>query len=234
MLHETAARGLRGLDLFAGAGGATRGLQRAGFDVTAVDIRPEPRNPADRFIQADVLSLTAGFLREFDFVWASPPCQFGTALRHLHNARPQDHSNLIPQTRELLKASGRPYVIENVAAVREHLIEPYTLCGTPFGLGAAGRELQRHRLFETNFPIETPVCRHSGRPVLGVYGGHARDRRRPLGVNHVPESDLPISVGREAMGIDWMTATELSQAIPPIYAEFIARQWVVSTLRRIV
>lgn len=97
------------------------------------------------------------------------------------------------------------------------------LCGTGFGLGARGRELQRHRLFETSFPVAAPACQHSGRPVLGIYGAHVRDRRRPVGKNHVSGSNLPISVGREAMQIDWMTSAELSEAIPPAYSRYVAR-----------
>ena len=100
------------------------------------------------------------------------------------------------------------------------------LCGTAFRLGAEGRELQRHRLFETSFPVTAPPCRHSGRPVLGIYGAHVRDRRRPIGKNHVSGSNLPITVGREAMGIDWMTGAELSEAIPPAYSYFVAQAWL--------
>lgn len=32
------------------------------------------------------------------------------------------------------------------------------------------------------------------------------------------------SVRKELMGIDWMTQWELTQAIPPVYTEFIGRQ----------
>jgi DNA (cytosine-5)-methyltransferase 1 len=58
------------------------------------------------FIQADVLSLDLAFLQTFDLIPSSPPCQALSSMRHVHNALP--HLNLIPATRGLLKASGRP------------------------------------------------------------------------------------------------------------------------------
>jgi DNA (cytosine-5)-methyltransferase 1 len=214
---------LMALDLYSGAGGATRGLRDAGFHVTGIDIKPQPRYIGDRFICADALSVNLVFLQSFDFIWSSPPCQALSSMRHVHNAKP--HLNLIPATRTLLQAAGRPYVIENVEGAHEWLIDPIMLCGTSFELEAEGRELQRHRLFETSFPVTAPSCCHSGRPVLGVYGGHVRDRRRPQGRNHVSGSNLPITVGREAMRMPWANCAELSEAIPPVFAEFIARQW---------
>jgi DNA (cytosine-5)-methyltransferase 1 len=167
------------LDLFAGAGGATRGLKLAGFHVTAVDIDTQPHNPADRFIQADALGLSTDFIRGFDFVWASPPCQAHSAMRVLHNAKP--HLDLIGPTRELLIAAGVPFAIENV--VGAPLINPIVLCGTMFGLETpCGAELQRHRLVEASFPLLAPTCQHRpGANVIGVYGGHYRNRRRPTG-----------------------------------------------------
>jgi DNA (cytosine-5)-methyltransferase 1 len=215
---------LRALDLFCCSGGASRGFMDAGFHVTGVDINPQPRYVGDHFIQAEVLSLDVAFLQGFDLIHSSPPCQALSSMRHVHNALP--HLNLIPATRALLKASGRPYIIENVEGAREHLVNPILLCGTMFDLGAEGRELQRHRLFETSFPITAPACQHSGRPVLGVYGGHVRDRRRPHGLNHVSGSNLPITVGREAMHMPWASGQELSEAIPPAFAEYIARQFL--------
>src|ERR1700722_10533336 len=132
---------MRALDLYCGAGGATRGLQLAGFRVTGVDNAPQPHYCGDAFIQADALTLTLELLRGFDLLWSSPPCQAHTVLRNVHNAH--KHEDLIERTRELLIASGRPYVIENVVGAPLH--NPITLCGTSFGLQTScGARLQRH------------------------------------------------------------------------------------------
>ena len=115
-------------------------------------------------------------------------------------------------------------MIENV--VGAPLIDPFMLCGSSFALEAHGRELQRHRLFETSFPVTAPqgaviADAWSSAPTCAT--GH-----RPQGVNHVSGSSLPISIGREAMRISWMTGEELSEAIPPVYVEFIGRAFLRS------
>ena len=130
---------LKALDLYSGAGGATRGLQDAGFAVTGVDIVSQPRYVGDRFICADVLSLTAEFIASFDFVWSSPPCQFHSAMKVLHKRETPLEPD--PRLRVLLKSSGKPFVIEDVEAAREWLIDPTLLCGTMFRPEAEGRGL---------------------------------------------------------------------------------------------
>ena len=218
---------MNALDLYCCAGGATRGLQQAGVHVVGVDIKSQPRYCGDEFIRRDVLALKPEFLNAFDFIWASPPCQALSEMKVLHNAKP--HLNLIPQTRALLIAGGRPYCIENVRGARSHLINPFMhAAARASDSSARGRELKRHRLFETSFPVVAPPCRHSGRKVLGIYGGHVRNRQRDAGKNHRSGSNLPISVGREAMEIDWMSGyAELSEeAIPPAYSRFIAEAFL--------
>ena len=242
----------RALDLFCKAGGATKGLQRAGFHVTGVDIEKQPRYCGERFFQADALEFS---IEGYDFVWASPPCQAFSTLRALQKGK--EYPNLIPATRLRLESQSALYCIENVEGAplgaSGYLI---MLCGTMFGLGtpSGSAELRRHRLFETSFSIPLrPACQH-GSGVISIHGDHARDRRRTDSVitvtGHtpvVPRTQLrTISVtgntpqtnvirnrdratystdeARAAMGIDWMGMKDLSQAIPPAYAEFIGRQ----------
>jgi DNA (cytosine-5)-methyltransferase 1 len=201
------------LDLFCGAGGAAMGYHRAGFEVVGVDIKPQPRYPFE-FHQADAMTFP---LDGFDVIHASPPCQAFTALKDMHNARP--HLDLLTPTRERLKGSGLRYVIENVPGAPMH--DFITLCGSMFGLGSGDAGLRRHRLFELGgFNIWQPGCRHGFRNrVIGVYGGHGRDRRRKFNTQN-----FTVQERREAMGIDWMTGNELSQAIPPAYTKFIGAQ----------
>ncbi len=208
---------LKALDLFCGAGGATRGLQQAGFHVTGVDIKAQPRYVGDVFHQSDATTFPVD---GFDFIWASPPCQAHTSMKTMWNAK--EHADLIPVTRERLKRSGSVWTMENVPGAPLEM--PILLCGTMFGLGCEDAELQRHRWFECSFPALFPECRHGSRAAtLGVYGGHLRNRKRAAGLNH-GTADFGLHQGREAMGIGWMTLAELSQAIPPAYAHFIGDQ----------
>lgn len=205
---------MRALDLFCKAGGATAGMQRLGWHVTGVDIDPQPRYVGEAFIQRDVLTLSVEYLRTFDFVWASPPCQGFTAYRRRPgHVRPQE--NLIPQTRELLRAAGVPYIIENVEGAP--LESPITLCGSMFGL-----DVRRHRLFEASFPIEQPACAH-----------HLQTPRFPPATNRknlrstveVGVYRIPLATQHAAMGgCEWMNLHELSNAIPPAYSEWLGPQ----------
>src|SRR5574340_563595 len=82
-------RRLRALDLFCGAGGAAKGLQRAGFEVIGVDINPQPRYCGQAFVQENALSYLDNCNPAlYDFVWASPPCQHYTQMLN-HGLTPQ-------------------------------------------------------------------------------------------------------------------------------------------------
>jgi DNA (cytosine-5)-methyltransferase 1 len=213
---------MRLLDLFCGAGGAGAGYTAAGFEVTGVDIARQPRYPG-RFIQADVMTLNADWLAAFDAIHASPPCQGYSVMRHAPGAT--GAPRLIAEVRTMLEATGRHYIIENVEGAASEMRSPVLLCGSMFeGLEAEGCQLRRHRLFETNWPLAQPMCSHDeNRPVVGVYGGHARRRA----AKHGGRGTKDVWVGGHktaaaaAMGIDWMTLTEMSEAIPPAYTKFI-------------
>ena len=206
------------LDLFCGAGGAAMGYHRVGFDeIVGVDIKPQPRYPFE-FIQADAMTFP---LEGFDAIHASPPCQAHTALRTAWNAKA--HEDLLTPTLARLAAAATPWIAENGpgAPMRRDLV----LCGTMFGLGVGSAELRRHRWFQTNWPtpaLRTP-CAHKENPItIGVYGQHGRDRRRSV------QTFFSVEDGKRAMGIDWMTGDELSQAIPPAYTEYIGRHLIMA------
>ena len=226
---------MKAIDLFCKAGGASMGLHRAGFDVTGVDIEPQSRYPF-RFIQADALTFPVD---EFDFVWASPICQKYTQLNYLHRSR--QYQDFIPQIRRRLIEAGIPYVIENVwnAPLNRGSI---VLCGTMFGLKTkdGSGELRRHRVFELSFgsPL-VPRCQHSRKTVriFGTHGGYHCLNQAERRVVRVHRHSGGIARGikmfaiaqwKEAMGIDWMTGPELSQAIPPAYSQYIAERFLLT------
>ena len=278
------------LDLFCGAGGAARGYQLAGFHVTGVDHKPQPRYIGEEFVQADALEYLAEHGHDYDAIHASPPCQGYSIMHNLPWLRGRDYPLLILPTIEMLEALGKPYVVENVMGARygsktlkkrgieAHGLRAGWLCGAMFGL-----PFYRHRLFATNWLWLAPGHpRHKlnlhprseryvyGGTVRGLPGGAAglgvRPRENPVnsawrqyhdgalnirpGYEKLPFS-YPAIVGErrlanrqngaqaygvgighakgwrlaaEAMSIDWMTREELTQAIPPVYTEFVGRQ----------
>lgn len=204
------------LDLFCGAGGCTKGYQDAGFYVVGVDIDPQPRYVGDEFIRADVLewlpwAIESGYTEQFALVGASPPCQKYSCTKVLHD---NDHPDLVEPTRELLKLAGKPYVIENVLGAP--LMDPVILCGGSFGLN-----VRRHRLFEiSHYFFLTPACACRNLDYFVIFGNEVRNRRNGKKAG----KKNSIDAGRKAMGIDWMTRRELSQAVPPAYTEYIGRE----------
>lgn len=199
------------LDLFSGAGGCSVGYARAGFDVVGVDLDPKVgRHYPFEFHRGDALEFLAEHGGEFDAVHASPPCQaYSQAAMAMRNAG-KEYPDLVAPTRALLEATGKPWVMENVPGAP--LRPDFLLCGCQFGLN-----LRRERWFEVSFPLShlSPPCWHP-HPVVSVVGhGTPSWVRKQLGYNPT------IDDYRAAMGIDWMNRTELSQAIPPAYTEFV-------------
>lgn len=254
------------LELFGGQGGATRGYQDAGWEVYAVDLDPRTlrRSPADGTYAGDALAvlrtLIAGGripftrrdgsivwlgLADFDAIHASPPCQGYTIATAGNPGARAKHQRLIAATRELLILTGLPWVIENVEQAKSQMRNPVLLCGRMFSLVSDDEDglplvLDRHRLFESNFPIIAPAHpTHGSEQVAGVYGGgrHAkrepgeslaevapRDRhaaRKDRGGGYTPRSRR---VQQELLGIDWMTVKGMQESIPPVYAAYIGAQ----------
>lgn len=207
------------LDLFCGAGGASVGYHRAGFEVVGVDIAPQKNYPFE-FVQADARDyLLTTNLSWFDAIHASPPCQGYSRLAAMHPERKANYPRLIEPIRTLLNTVELPYVIENVEGAPLH--SPVVLCGSMFGLGVERGHLRRHRLFECSFETDAPpACNHVG-PAVGVYGhgGHSGKHRM-----------LYKAEAMVAMGIDWMTRDEMTQAIPPAYSEWIGTQLLAAEI----
>lgn len=205
------------------------GYVNVGFEVVGIDShirRDLPDSDLFTIEKGDALDALADvdYLRTFDAIHASPPCQTHTRAKHLRDAQGKgtDKVDLLAETRWGLERAGVPYVIENVpgAPLRADLL----LCGSMFPelhvYDDTGRRwLQRHRVFESNVDLgPQPECRHRAAGVrpLGVYASKA---------DNIPsggQTCRTLEEGRALMGIPWMSWAALVEAIPPAYTRHLS------------
>lgn len=236
------------LDICCRKGGATVGLQRAGFYVIGIDIEPQPGYPGDEFFMEDGLKTldglastqTLGWIRPA-LVWQSWPCQEGNTITNgTHKHREHGHQQFIPRARELSDRIGIPYVIEQPTASRSGLIRrDLTLCMDMFKGDMPPPWVQKHRSFELGMWNENLIP-HPRRLSHPPHVGRVR------GWRHGEYFDGPYvaAYGKgggkgsaeeiaHAMQIDWMTDRfDLCEAIPPAYSEYIGRAFLASVDRQ--
>ena len=138
------------LNLYAGIGGNR--AEWGDVDVTAVEYDEsiakvyQKRFPDDKVIVGDALQYLLDHWREFDFIWASPPCQSHSRIvtsqttRESYKAKLPDMS--LYQIIIFLQGHARndKWVVENVRPYYEPLIKPTV-------------DIDRH-LYWSNFDIE--------------------------------------------------------------------------------
>lgn len=196
------------LDLYCGAGGATRGYQQAGFHVTGVDIAAQPNYCGDVFIMGDAVEYARHYGANFDVIHASPPCQ---AFSLTHRINDLVYPDLIAPTREVLNYTGRPWVMENV--VGAPLLTPTLLCGAMFGL-----RTYRHRLFEPGNGVHLAARAHP------VHVAPQAKMGRPVGDGefiHVVGHFSDVNMARRVMELPHANRDELSEAIPAAYTRHV-------------
>ena len=206
------------------------GYHRAGFEVVGVDIRPQPDYPFE-FVRASAFMILqdqewkewikgqTGHLG-FAAIHASPPCHDHSSI-----SRGMDGTaDLLPQTIELLKATGLPWIAENVVGPTTTMDGWYfTLCGSMFGL-----EIRRHRRFGASMLVPTLGCNHSGsRPYTITGAGGSCDTphsKKPAARDFWRYMEMPWMEGKPPYGV--------AQAIPPAYTEHIGHYLLAEVNRR--
>jgi DNA (cytosine-5)-methyltransferase 1 len=207
------------LDVCCGAGGAAAGYARAGFEVVGVDNVAQPEYPFE-LIRGDALQVLEDreFVRRFDAVHASPPCQRWATATLSQRKAGKKYPDLISPLRPLLEATGLPWVLENVpqAPLRADL----TLCGCQFGLQLEGvGQLRRERVFELSWkPVLEQMPHNHVLPAISIAGHGTPSWQRKL------TGHITVAQWREVMGIAWVRDREaLTEAIPPAYCEHVGR-----------
>lgn len=126
------------LNLYAGIGG-NRKLWGDEHEITSVEIDPniaevyQKMYPNDSVIVGDALEYLEKHYNEFDFIWASPPCQSHSQYRHNVGVLGKGFAPILPDTSlysiiVFLKTYyGGKWCVENVVPYYKPLIEPTSI-----------------------------------------------------------------------------------------------------------
>jgi DNA (cytosine-5)-methyltransferase 1 len=217
------------LDLFCGGGGAAMGYMLAAkkFDIdiqiTGVDINHQLNYPF-KFVCGDAIEFLLYNHSDFDFIHASPPCQFYSKSTSHLRLKGYKYTNETPFVRQVLERLKKPSVIENVlqAPIRPDI----KLRGDLFGL-----KVIRERKFQlNNFFLMNPIFPKIKGSVLNgdfiTVAGH--ESRSKKGKKLKGFENKTIKEARKfAMNVGWMTGTkEIAEAIPPQYTQFIFENYL--------
>jgi DNA (cytosine-5)-methyltransferase 1 len=219
------------LDLCCGAGGCSMGYKLAAerlgmeIEITGVDMKVQKNYPFE-FVREDAMSFLGREGRGFTHIHASPPCQeFLYNSNAKADAKVDGHKGLLLllEMRVMMYSIGLPGVIENV--IGSPLIKDIVLEGRMFGL-----KVIRRRVFETVnwFMLKPGVPMYKSGMVLrgecmSVTGHGSYKNNR--GIKWLVEGEKVLDKRRNAMGIDWMTDREITQAIPPAYTKYIGMEF---------
>jgi DNA (cytosine-5)-methyltransferase 1 len=168
------------VDICAGAGGLTRGLEDAGFStVFAVENAPDACQtyraafPAAEMCQADIRTVDFTRWRGVDLVAGGPPCQpFSIGG---HRLGKEDRRDLLPEfVRAVLEASPRAFLLENVPGLasgphadyfagvlaplrsRYAIFGPYVINAADYGIPQSRKRLVVVGMAEGAFRLPTP------------------------------------------------------------------------------
>lgn len=76
-------------------------------------------------------------------------------------------------------------------------------------------------------PLLSLPCDHGSQPhPIDVTGGGPSTKPRLDGKGGRSRKPRDMAEASAAMGIDWMTRSELNEAVPPAYTEFVGRQLI--------
>lgn len=204
------------LDLFCGAGLASYGYHSSGLfsEIVGVDLQPLGGVYPYTFIQADAMSFDQAWLSSFDFIHASPPCQ---AYSRMTPARYKErHKRLVAPVHEMLRATGRPYVIENVGGSLGELQPNLNLTGLDFGLPTL-----KSRWFHLSWIRGVRHQPNYGRMI-------DPERISVHGQAYTRKADIIRAMGLQALPHPYLrrlTMRHMEQGIPPEMTRFIAQIW---------